>query len=98
MALNGIIVYQTKSFVAKEWYNQFAKHQEVINDIVQQANFDYKDYRVFVNDELLDNENLQTWDVLFENKQITNVGFQSMELGEVKAEIRVVCKAQDEEK
>lgn len=96
LALNGIIVCQTKSFVAKEWFNRFTKYQDEINYIVQQTNFDYKDYRVFVNDELLDNENLQTWNVLFENKQITHVAFQSMELGELKGEIRVVCKAQDE--
>ncbi|WP_461633338.1 hypothetical protein [Labilibaculum euxinus] len=98
LALNGIIVYQTKSFVAKGWYNRFAKHQLEINNILQQANFDYKDYRVFVNDELLDNGNLQTWEPLLENKQITHVGFQSIGFGEEKGEIRVVCKAQDEEK
>ncbi|MDM8159754.1 hypothetical protein QUH73_08010 [Labilibaculum sp. K2S] len=44
---------------------------------MEQANFGYKDYRVFVNDELLDNVNLQTWESLLENKQITHVGFQS---------------------
>lgn len=96
LALNGIIVYQTKSFVANKWYCQFAFHQPVINEFITQANFDYKDYRVFVNDELLDNENLQTWDILFENKQITHVGFESIGFGEAKGEIRVVCKAQDE--
>lgn len=98
LALNGIIVYQTKSFVAKGWYVRFAKYQEEINDIVQEENFDYKDYRVFVNDELLDNEHLETWELLFENKQITHVGLQSIEFGEAKGEIRILCKVKDEEK
>jgi hypothetical protein len=41
---------------------------------------------------------LNTWEPLFENKQITNVGFQFIEFGEAKGEIRIKCKAKDEEK
>ncbi|PKQ61804.1 hypothetical protein BZG02_14345 [Labilibaculum filiforme] len=98
LARIGIITIQTKSFVAKGWYDRFAKHQEEINDIVQKEKFDYKEYRAFVNDELLDNEYLETWEPLLENKQITNVSFESIESDEVKGEIRVTCKAQEEEK
>lgn len=92
LAKNGVISVTTKGFVAKQWYNRFAKYQPTIKIICKREDFDYNSYRVFLNEQLLNNQDLKNWDSQFENQNIKNVDFKSINFGEIKGEVRVATK------
>lgn len=52
-ARNGLIFIYSKEFIAKKWFKDFAHKNKAIEIIIEDSSFNYKDYIIFLNDELL---------------------------------------------
>lgn len=92
----GVISVSTKKFVAKEYYIRFAEYNPILKEQITKTDFNYMDYRLYINGELLDNSALHDWKMKLQNQEITLVNFEAFRFGEAKGEIRIGSRSKKE--
>lgn len=72
-ARNGLIFIYTKGFVAKKWYRVFTSKNEDISKIIEDSNFNYQDYKIYLNGQLLKNDFFDEINEKLRSKEIESV-------------------------
>lgn len=72
-ARNGLIFIYSKTFIAKKWYKDFAFENKTINKIIDDPEFNYKDYKVYLNNELLKTDFFDGLNEKLKSQKIKNI-------------------------